>query len=295
MPRTGFTVGVDYGTNSVRAIVVDCTDGRVLGTHVFDYPSGDHGVLLDPKQPHLARQNPADYIAGLRASVLGALGGSGTRRAFFTRSRHRYRRRHDRLDAASARRERAPAFARSASSRTTWRRTRGSGRTTPPPRGCGDHGDRRPTRSGTARANRRHLFVRVVVVENLALPEGGAGGLRRRGDLGGAGGFHSGVARRRRAIRATSSAASVPPATRRCTPTPGADFRRRPFSRASTRSSPSCATGSMTRPGRRAVPRGSFRAEWAATFGLPPASRSRWAASTRTTARSVLASRPARS
>jgi L-ribulokinase len=74
MPRTGFTVGVDYGTNSVRAIVVDCTDGRVLGTHVFDYPSGDHGVLLDPKQPHLARQNPADYIAGLRASVLGALG-----------------------------------------------------------------------------------------------------------------------------------------------------------------------------------------------------------------------------
>src|SRR6476620_10684583 len=74
MPRTGFTVGVDYGTNSVRAIVVDCTDGRVLGTHVFDYPSGDHGVLLDPKQPHLARQNPADYIVGLRASVLGALG-----------------------------------------------------------------------------------------------------------------------------------------------------------------------------------------------------------------------------
>jgi L-ribulokinase len=73
MPRTGFTIGVDYGTNSVRAIVVDCADGRVLGTHVFDYPSGDHGVLLDPKQPHLARQNPADYIGGLRASVLGAL------------------------------------------------------------------------------------------------------------------------------------------------------------------------------------------------------------------------------
>jgi L-ribulokinase len=74
MPRTGFTIGVDYGTNSVRAVVVDCADGRVLGTRVFDYPSGDHGVLLDPKQPHLARQNPADYIAGLRASVLGALG-----------------------------------------------------------------------------------------------------------------------------------------------------------------------------------------------------------------------------
>jgi L-ribulokinase len=82
MPRTGFTIGVDYGTNSVRAIVVDCADGRVLGTHVFDYPSGDHGVLLDPKQPHLARQNPADYIAGLRASVLGALGEADRDRRF---------------------------------------------------------------------------------------------------------------------------------------------------------------------------------------------------------------------
>src|SRR4029453_12311685 len=73
MPRTGFTIGVDYGTNSVRAVVVDCADGRVAGTHVFDYPSGDHGVLLDPKQPHLARQNPADYIEGLGVAVSNAL------------------------------------------------------------------------------------------------------------------------------------------------------------------------------------------------------------------------------
>ena len=68
-----FTIGVDYGTNSVRAVVVDTSDGRVAGTHVFDYPSGDRGVLLDPKQPHLARQNPADYIEGLRVAVGGAL------------------------------------------------------------------------------------------------------------------------------------------------------------------------------------------------------------------------------
>lgn len=73
MSQASYTIGVDYGTNSVRAIVVDTTDGRVVGTHVFDYPSGDHGVILDPKQPHLARQNPADYIEGLRASVGGAL------------------------------------------------------------------------------------------------------------------------------------------------------------------------------------------------------------------------------
>jgi L-ribulokinase len=73
MSQASFTIGADFGTNSVRAIVVATADGRVVGTHVFDYPSGDQGVILDPKQPHLARQNPADYIEGLRVSVGGAL------------------------------------------------------------------------------------------------------------------------------------------------------------------------------------------------------------------------------
>jgi L-ribulokinase len=70
---SAYTIGIDYGTNSVRAIVVDCADGRVLGTSVFDYPSGEHGVLLHARDPHLARQNPADYLEGLHASVTGAL------------------------------------------------------------------------------------------------------------------------------------------------------------------------------------------------------------------------------
>ena len=71
--QRAFTIGIDYGTNSVRAVVVDCADGRTAGAHVFAYPSGDQGILLDPRQPHLARQNPADYVAGLRESVRGAL------------------------------------------------------------------------------------------------------------------------------------------------------------------------------------------------------------------------------
>jgi L-ribulokinase len=68
-----FTLGVDFGTNSVRAAVVGCGDGRMIGTRVVNYPSGDQGVLLDAHDPHLARQNPADYLEGLRASVRGAL------------------------------------------------------------------------------------------------------------------------------------------------------------------------------------------------------------------------------
>ena len=73
MPERFYSIGVDYGTNSVRAVVVDTADGRVVGTKVFDYPSGEQGVLLDPKQPHLARQNPADYVEGLRVAVVDAL------------------------------------------------------------------------------------------------------------------------------------------------------------------------------------------------------------------------------
>ena len=73
MGERTFTIGIDFGTNSVRAVVVDTADGRFVGTRVFDYPSGEQGVLLDPKQPHLARQNPADYVEGLRVSVRDAL------------------------------------------------------------------------------------------------------------------------------------------------------------------------------------------------------------------------------
>jgi L-ribulokinase len=77
-----FTIGIDFGTNSVRAVVVDCADGRVLGTRVCAYPSGEQGVLVDPKQPHLARQNPADYVDGLRDSVTGALAEADRERGF---------------------------------------------------------------------------------------------------------------------------------------------------------------------------------------------------------------------
>src|SRR4030042_2761635 len=66
-------VGVDYGTNSVRALVVDVADGADVGTCVYNYPSGQHGILLDPKDPTLARQHPGDYIEGFYRSVRGAL------------------------------------------------------------------------------------------------------------------------------------------------------------------------------------------------------------------------------
>ncbi len=68
-----YSLGIDYGTNSVRALVVDCKDGRELAAAVFHYPSGQQGILLDPADHHLARQHPGDYLLGLEKSVTEAL------------------------------------------------------------------------------------------------------------------------------------------------------------------------------------------------------------------------------
>ncbi|TWT94830.1 Ribulokinase [Botrimarina colliarenosi] len=68
-----FAIGVDYGTNSVRALVVNTSTGEEIGTAVYDYPSGDAGILLDPRDPNVARQNPADYINGFVESVKQAV------------------------------------------------------------------------------------------------------------------------------------------------------------------------------------------------------------------------------
>lgn len=68
-----YTIGLDFGTNSVRTIVVRCRDGAEIGTAVMPYPSGEAGILLDPNDHHLARQHPGDYLEGLEKAALEAL------------------------------------------------------------------------------------------------------------------------------------------------------------------------------------------------------------------------------
>lgn len=71
--KNTYTIGIDFGTNSVRALIVDTKDGRELGTSVYNYPSGVDGIIIDPKDPHVARQKPQDYLKGLVRCVKGAL------------------------------------------------------------------------------------------------------------------------------------------------------------------------------------------------------------------------------
>ncbi|MCM8821889.1 MAG: ribulokinase [Candidatus Omnitrophica bacterium] len=60
-----YVAGLDFGTNSMRLLLVNLSTGREVIEIVEKYPSGRDGVIVDSKNPHLARQNPADYIVCL--------------------------------------------------------------------------------------------------------------------------------------------------------------------------------------------------------------------------------------
>lgn len=78
-----YVIGLDFGTNSCRALIVDITDGRELASSVFSYPSGSEGVIVDSSDPNLARQNPADYIEGIEVTVNDAVKKAKTAEAAF--------------------------------------------------------------------------------------------------------------------------------------------------------------------------------------------------------------------
>ncbi|MCF7853168.1 MAG: ribulokinase [Candidatus Pacebacteria bacterium] len=73
MNNNRYVIGIDYGSNSVRCVVINVVNGEECGSAVFDYPSGDAGVLTDTANPHVARQSPRDFIDGIEKSVKPAL------------------------------------------------------------------------------------------------------------------------------------------------------------------------------------------------------------------------------
>jgi L-ribulokinase len=70
---SSFSLGIDFGTNSVRVLIADCSNGAETAVSTVDYPSGEQGILLDPADHNLARQNPRDYFFALQTAVRLAL------------------------------------------------------------------------------------------------------------------------------------------------------------------------------------------------------------------------------
>jgi L-ribulokinase len=71
-----YVIGLDYGTDSVRALIVDTKDGAKIATHVFYYPRWKKGLYCDPATSQY-RQHPLDYLEGLEASIKQALRKAG--------------------------------------------------------------------------------------------------------------------------------------------------------------------------------------------------------------------------
>jgi L-ribulokinase len=63
-----YTIGLDYGTNSARALLVAVHDGREVATSVFQYPQGREGIFLS-EDPCLARQHPLDYLQAAEVTL----------------------------------------------------------------------------------------------------------------------------------------------------------------------------------------------------------------------------------
>ena len=67
-----YTIGLDYGTNSVRALIVNVANGAEVAAAVWTYAHGTEGVML-ARDPQLARQHPADYLQGAETTIRQAL------------------------------------------------------------------------------------------------------------------------------------------------------------------------------------------------------------------------------
>jgi len=68
MANKKLVIGVDYGTDSVRSILVDSADGNEIASSVFNYPRWNKGLYCDAATNQF-RQHPLDYIEGLEFTV----------------------------------------------------------------------------------------------------------------------------------------------------------------------------------------------------------------------------------
>ncbi len=72
MTGENYVIGVDYGTDSLRSIIVDASNGNEISSFVYNYKRWNEGKYCDPVKNQF-RQHPLDYIEGLEITIHEAL------------------------------------------------------------------------------------------------------------------------------------------------------------------------------------------------------------------------------
>ncbi len=73
-----FVIGLDYGTDSVRAVLINTSDGAEMASEVFWYPRWKEGAYCEPGRNQF-RQHPLDHIEGLEKTITAVVAHSGVK------------------------------------------------------------------------------------------------------------------------------------------------------------------------------------------------------------------------
>ncbi|MGL6266453.1 MAG: ribulokinase [Chitinophagaceae bacterium] len=76
MKKNDYVIGVDFGTDSVRAIIVDANNGQEISTAIYFYPRWKAGLYCNADLNQF-RQHPLDYIEGLESTIKSCLQKAG--------------------------------------------------------------------------------------------------------------------------------------------------------------------------------------------------------------------------
>jgi L-ribulokinase len=71
-----YVIGIDYGTDSVRSVLVDASNGNEVASSVFYYPRWKEGKYCNASINQF-RQHPQDYVEGLERTIQGCLQKAG--------------------------------------------------------------------------------------------------------------------------------------------------------------------------------------------------------------------------
>ena len=76
MTTTKYVIGIDYGSDSVRSVIVDAGTGQEVSSSVHYYSRWQKGLFCNPSANQF-RQHPLDYIEGLEITIKDCIAQAG--------------------------------------------------------------------------------------------------------------------------------------------------------------------------------------------------------------------------